>query len=122
VTDDNFFDISVENGVHQGLKTLSTEIDSTSDVFDEFVIRIFFLEVLDLSFEVFSLFGTTDSRATDSSSLFLFGFISKEFCNRCPFIESMVSSGSERFDLNSSLFIGKRYEKIFDSSNPSHFL
>lgn len=78
MNDDKSLDISTDDGFHQRFKLFSTEMNSASDVLDEFMVWIFLSEVLHLLFESLALFGATHSCLTDSSSLFRFTDLTKE--------------------------------------------
>lgn len=60
VHDGNFIDQSLEDLFHQGLQTLSVEVDPRANVVDDDVSRERFLEVFDLSVEVSLLLGGAD--------------------------------------------------------------
>lgn len=65
VLNDHFFDSSCVYLFQKGNKSLSFEIEAGSDVFDDGVRWVRFLEVSDLSFEVSCLVRTRDTGVTD---------------------------------------------------------
>ena len=58
VTDDKFRDISRHDLVHQGFKSFPFDVDTTSNILDDFMVWIFSSEIFHLSFEVSFLFLT----------------------------------------------------------------
>lgn len=66
--DHNLADISFERSVQNSEKTGALPVDATRDVRDDFVLRVRFLEQLDLAPEVVPLRGTRDPRVDDAGA------------------------------------------------------
>ena len=57
----NLRDHPVEDLFQNGLQTFSFEVNTGSNVFDDDVVRVRFLEVFNLAFEISTLLGAADS-------------------------------------------------------------
>ena len=66
--DHNLTDISFERSVQNSEKTGALPVDATRDARDDFVLRVRFLEQLDLAPEVVPLRGTRDPRVDDAGA------------------------------------------------------
>jgi hypothetical protein len=62
---DHFLNASSVDAFQKGKKTFAGEVDAAGNVFDELVVGVALLEVVDLSLEVFSLLVGGDSSVDD---------------------------------------------------------
>ena len=108
----NFFDGSFKDSFQNGLKSRSFEVDTRSNIGNNFVSFIpLTLEILDLSGKIFLLFFAGDPTIEDLSTFFGYNFLPNVIpsmpsfgCNKLDF--TLEGPQSDGFPVNFIVFTG----------------